>query len=224
MTAPHDAPGPAPGEAPEPARLVRALGHEVGNLLAAIRLTAHLLGTEAARVGVAEAVRGEAADIEMSAARAGALLAHLRPLLARGRDADRSRLPARELLSGVAAALEEHGARVELHAADDLPELRVDADALHHVLVMLVLGALERTRPAGVVRIAASRRGGELVLCLRDESEADAAAAPEAPTGRALDLGIAEVVLGRDEGRLQAGADGPGSRVEIVLPGAGSGS
>ena len=204
-------------ERPDPteaARIVRSLGHEVGNLLAAIRLSAHLLASDA------EERHAEACgEIQDLAARAGALLAHLRPLLGGAADIDRSRLTAREILDGLARTLAEHGPRVKVAGtSEELGSVRADADALHHVLLMLVRGALERSRPSGVVQVSAERRGEEVVLVLDDEGCDAEGIEEEASAGRGLDLRIAEAVLSRDDGRLELKRLEPGTRVEVALP------
>lgn len=208
-----------PGEARsqlagETAELLRALGHEVGNLLAAIRLSAHLLG-------VGEAGSEAPADIEELAARAGVLLALIRPLL-QARESERACLDADELLAGLGRALEDHRKQSErLQIAPpgtDLPAVSADPDALHHAFVALAVGALEASRSGGAVRVAARRQGDDLVLSVEDEAE-PAFGAGDALLGRSLELRLVEAAVSRDGGRLVVTTGIEGTRAEIVLPG-----
>jgi len=198
----------------ESAQLLRALGHEVGNLLAAIRLSAHLLG-------VGEAGSEAPADIEELAARAGVLLALIRPLLQDG-ESERACLDADELLAGLGRALEDHRKRSErlliTPPGTDLPAVRADPDALHHAFVALAVGALEASRSGGAVRVAALRQGDDLVLSVEDETESSVGDGDDL-LGRSLDLRLVETVVSRDGGRLVVTAGAEGTRAEIVLPG-----
>ena len=186
----------------------------MGNLLAAIRLSAHLLG-------VGEAGAEAPADIEELAARAGVLLTLIRPLLHDG-ETERARLDADELLAGLGLALEDHRKRSErLQVAPpgaDLPAVRADPDALHHAFVALVIGALEASRPGGEVRVAARRQGDDLVLSVEDAAGSTIAAG-DALLGRSFDLRLVEAVVSRDGGRLVVASGAGGTRAEIVLPG-----
>ena len=211
--APKD-PRPQP-PAGNDAELLRALGHEVGNLLAAIRLSAHLLGA-------GEAGGETPADIEELAARAGVLLTLIRPLLSGEGESERARLDADELVAGLARALEDHrkgGERLRVvPPPPDLPAVRADPDALHHAFVTLVMGALDAGGPDGVVRVAADRQGDDLVLSVEDEA-GPAASGDDVLLGRALDLRLVEAVVARDGGRLLVKAGAAGTRAELVLPG-----
>jgi signal transduction histidine kinase len=200
--------------AAETTELLQALGHEVGNLLAAIRLSAHL-------IVVGEAGSEASADIEELAARAGVLLTLIRPLLRGGED-ERARLDADELVTGLVRALEGRRDRSErlevVPPGAQLPAVRADPDALHHAFVVLVVGALEASRPGGAVRVAARRQGRELVLSVEDDA-GTLLAEPDALLGRSLDLRLVEAVVSRDGGRLRVTGGAEGTRAEIVLPG-----
>ena len=201
-----------PGNSPA---LLRALGHEVGNLLAGIRLSAHLLV-------VGEAGRDAAAEIEELSDRAGALMAHVRPLLQPGSEDQRARLGAAELLEGLTLALEDRhkgSTRLSIEPpAAGLPATRGDSGALHHVLVSLALGALE-AKPEGGVRVRARPRGGNLVVAVEDDGE-DLSSGSQVPVGRMLDVRIAAAVLERDGGRVVVASTETGNRIELVLTGA----
>ncbi len=139
----------------DPVRLTLALCHEVGNFLAAARLSAHLIGRESDPARI----RAGAEDIDTVTTQAGAIVGHLRPLLTDARDCHVHVDPS-ELLAAVERAVTRpapHGPLLELRSQGDLPNVGVDADALHHLLVTLVLAAWEASPPDGRIRVAAER-------------------------------------------------------------------
>jgi glucose-6-phosphate-specific signal transduction histidine kinase len=192
--------------------LLPALAHELGNLLAAVRLSAHLLPHEA---DPRERARG-ARQIEELAAEAGELAALLRPLAGdrRGRavavDAARALAAARDALGELGAA------RLALRPAPrTLPRARVDPDALHHVLASLARAALAASAPAGEVVLASARRGGRVALEIAD---ATPLARGPALRGRALRARLADAVLRRNGGRVELASTRAGTRVRLSLP------
>jgi C4-dicarboxylate-specific signal transduction histidine kinase len=195
--------------------LVTAVAHEVGNLLAAVRLSAHLLPhAPEAR----ERARG-ARQIEQLAAQAGEILAQLRPLLA-NRRRRASSIAVEEVLEGVRRSLaDEPGAeRLEVKPAPrGLPDLRADADALLHVLLTLARGALESSSQDNVtLRVRRSGRG--VCFELADSGGAlDATPRGAIPGGRALAVRLADAVLQRDGGRVDAVRGRSGMRVRVTM-------
>jgi len=207
---------PAPGD---PVKLALALCHEVGNLLAAARLSAYLVGRESRN----EQLAASAEDIETIAGQAGAVLAHLRPLL--GDDpAARVHVDPAELLRAVDASLAHSTPRtpsIEIEVRRDLPDVRLDSDALHHLLVTLVLSAWNATPEAGAVRLSASRDGGWVVFAVEDDGEAWRAEKTDprvGPRGRALALEVAATLLARWDGEVLVMPRAVGTRVEIRVP------
>jgi C4-dicarboxylate-specific signal transduction histidine kinase len=204
----------------DPARLVRPLCHEVGNLLAGIRLSAHLL-----REGMDDEEGGRTArGVEFLAAQAGGLLAQIRPLVASDPES-RVRVTSASLLASVRRAVEgemPEGVRLRVGAGRGLPDVRVDTEALHHLLVTLLLGAAE-TAPAARLRLEAAARGRRVVLSVSDDGPPITLreAAPEAARGRALAVRVAAAVVKASGGsvRLACGAR-RGNRVELHLPAA----
>ena len=142
----------------EALRLVRDVCHEVGNLLAAVRLEAHLLDESA----------GE--RISGLSGRAGALLSLLSPLLEAAPGSPGAFDPL-DLLGGVQAELEDPRVRVALRSAVDLPRVRFEADVLTCLLVAEVGAALERVPDGGQVRVAAEAQDGGVAFVVESEGD-----------------------------------------------------
>ena len=187
--------------------LLPALAHELGNLLAAIRLSAHLAPHERE---ARERERG-ARQIEALAAEAGELAALLRPLTGerRGRvlevDAGRALEAARGAFGDGPEA-----SRVELRPSPRPLRVRADPDALHHALAALVRAAVAASAPEGTVLVSSRRRGATALLEIAD--------AGRVQRGRALRVELADAVLGRSGGRVVATATRAGTRVRVELP------
>lgn len=204
--------------------LVRAIGHEIGNLLAGIRLLAHVLG----RVDAAAA---DAAQIEGLAARAGGLVGGLASLVGRGGRRAPCRLAPSDVLAALGratsgAALE--GAR-EIATPGPLPDVLADPDALHHALLGLLRAA--QGAQGRRVRVSALPARGGVAFCvsggvalpLPTPVRAAGKDAP-LPSGAELELLVAERLARRDGGRLRrhALADGA-AELRLFLPAAPEG-
>jgi nitrogen-specific signal transduction histidine kinase len=207
------------GEELPPEDLVRALCHDVGNLLAAVRLSAHLLSTEIAegdRVSVSR-------DIEDLAAQAGALLAHVRPLLA-GATLARVPVSPAEVLMALTRALKDHkmgGSALSITRGRNLPDVRVDPDALYHLLLALVRGSLEAAAPDGRVRVSGKHQGRRVILSVIDSGrqlDLDEIRSGAAPRGRELAVRVADAVLRLMGGRAAAELLRRGTRIDLFLP------
>ncbi len=121
--------------------LVCALCHEIGNLVAAIRLNADLVDAEASPVELAAA----SVEIDDSSARIRSWLALVRPLLGRENGEEPGVSPA-VLLAGIGEALEEHGGRgveVGVEAEEGLSRVRGRPETLHHLIATLAYHAVE---------------------------------------------------------------------------------
>jgi signal transduction histidine kinase len=190
-----------------------AVAHEVGNLLAAIRLSAYLLPAAEAR----ERARG-ARQIEQLAAQAGELLAQVRPLLADSR-AGAAVAPA-EVLEGVRRALADApgNERLEVKAAPrGLPDVRVDPDALHHALLTLARGALEAASDGGRVVLRAGRSGRRIAFEIADTGRPfEPPPARALPRGRALAVRLADAALRPEGGAAELRAGRGGTRVRVL--------
>jgi len=200
-----------PKAAPDVTALVLAICHEVGNLLAAARLAAHLAGREPVAPDTAPV------QIEDLAAEAGALLAQIRPLLAR-RPA-RTRVAPEQLLKALERALADraHGdVRLEVKIPRSLPDVDVDPDAFYHGLLTLALGALEATRPQGRVRVFAQRADGGVGFVVEDDGPpSDPEGSPS--RGRGLALELVRRVARRCGGRATRRPRRRGTRIEVWL-------
>jgi C4-dicarboxylate-specific signal transduction histidine kinase len=180
-----------------------------------VRLSAHLLPhAPEAR----ERARG-ARQIEQLAAQAGEILAQLRPLLATGRRSPGS-IPVGEVLEGVRRALaDEPGVeRLQLRPMPKgLPDVRADADALLRVLLTLARAALEAS-PETAVTLRVRLNGRAVSLELADSGR-DFGATPRGavPGGRALAVRLADAVLRRDGGRVEARSGRSGTRVSVSV-------
>jgi hypothetical protein len=179
----------------EPRELVFALCHEVGNLLAAARLHAHLLAPRAP----GEALRDARLGVARAAVRAGALLAQVRPLLAPDTVPPLAVAPGEALRSlqqcldaGAAARLV-----VDLGAARELPAVRVAPEVLNALLLDAALLALDASGGRERVRVSAQALGARVAFRVEWAAPpAPAAPGPAALCGRALALACADALLG----------------------------
>lgn len=207
---------PRPGD---PVQLVLTLCHEIGNLLAAARLSAYLVG----RDGAAEPVRASAEDIQTLCSQAGAALAHLRPLLT-GSETRPVRVAPDEVLKAVGRSLARGGGYpplVELTVEDALPDVEVDPDALHQLLVSLVLSAWDAAPEGCRVRLDALEEEGLLRFRIEDGGEPYRAEKVDpriGPRGRALALEVAATVLEAWRGHVDVRSGEKGTRVDVCLP------
>ncbi len=200
-----------------PSDLVRPLCHEIGNLMAGIRLTAHVLGGERDvpdRMALAR-------DQQRMVAHAGALLALVRPLVSPD-SVERRPVGTADLLAAVSRGLGDVvpvDQRLSVPKGRGLPDVRADADIAHHGLVALLLASVEAAGAEGHVRLRAVREDRKLLLTLTDPgAPAEPAARGETPHGRALQIAAVDAAMRAAGGRVRA-VDAPrGSRIEIVLP------
>jgi hypothetical protein len=199
------------------AELVLKICHEVGNLLAAARLSAHLLPHSG------EQDQGMASDLEDLSAQAGWLLSHVRPLLTND-PKSRIHLSPTSVLGAVARALREGsgaGSPPEVHVPEELPEVRVDPDALHHVLLTLVRSGHEGREGVKETVVSAHQHGGRIVFTVWDGG-APARAQGRPPAGlhrgRALALEIARALALRDGGSLTTRTTLGGLEIGLAFP------
>ena len=202
-----------------PADIVLGLCHEVGNLLAATRLGAHLMAHDLLKGNFRET----AVQMEAEAARAAAFLGQVRPLLARVRLRRLQMAPA-EVLSALERSLGA-GAKgprsLRIRIPRRVPDIRVDPDALHHALVALVLAATAVTPPERHVDVSVRKQGRRVVFWIEDEGGPPEAGPPRgvAPRrGRPLVLAAAAEVLRGQGGSVQVERRPRGVRVRVALP------
>jgi signal transduction histidine kinase len=200
------------------AELVLAICHEVGNLLAAARLSAHLLP----RIG--EEDKGMAEALEDLAAQAGWLLSHVRPLLTDDSES-RIRVSPSSVLGSVARALRDGSGAAsgpEVQIPEGLPDVRIDPDALHHVLLTLVRSGREAMEGGKETVVSARHsQGGSVVFTVFDgAARARARGGPSAapPRGRVLALEIARALAVRDGGAMTSRITSAGTEVALAFP------
>jgi signal transduction histidine kinase len=199
----------------EPMDLVLALGHEIGNLLAATRLHAHLIDADATATELSDI----SATIGELSSRMGSLLAQIRPLV--------SPVPERapnidpiEVLDGVHRGIEEscdERVAIDLESAASLPMAVIDPEPLHHILLTLIYQALEESDPAGKVTVSAFAQADSIVFTVDDESRFEDVASG-ALKGRALLYSVADAILRPRRGQIAIRSLGAGNRVELTVP------
>ena len=203
--------------------LLFALCHEMGNLVGAIRLQAHLLDEEMAPKDLAIA----SVELDDLSARVSALLAHIRPLVSeQHRRADDVNVS--DLFAGLVHSLEDvgsHGVALSTDPGEPGLSVHVDRDVVHHLLVSFAYVAVEAVRPSGSLRLSAESDGKCVALVLEDDGRIDedpAEWADQSLRGRPLLCAIADDVLGKRGGRIDARRDGDWTRIALWLPSAAS--
>jgi signal transduction histidine kinase len=211
---------PKLGQEDEARRLALALCHEIGNLVGAVRLQAHLLDSELSPKQLATS----SVEIEDACARSSAWLSLMRPLLSDvSRGGEYGVLPAAALsaLHYTLEACGEPGVDVSIECGKDLPEVAADPDTVQHLLLTLVFGAMEAARPRGQVSIRAVPGQDADEVCLVVEDDADDALGDwrqEILRGRSLACALADQILSRRGGRLEVGRSQGINRVALILP------
>jgi nitrogen-specific signal transduction histidine kinase len=195
--------------------LVLALGHEIGNLLAATRLHAHLIGADS----TAKELSDISATIGELSSRMGSLLAQIRPLMSPSSEVA-PHVDLVRVLDGVRCGVEEScDARVavDLESAAGLPMAAIDPEPLHHILLTSIYQALEESAPTGRVVVSAVAQADSIAFRVDGETalEADAGSALR---GRALLLAVADAILRSRRGQIAAHPLGAGNRVELTVP------
>jgi len=209
----------APG-APE---LVFAMCHEIGNVVAAIRLQAHLIDEELD----AKALALASVELDDLAARSSALLALVRPVLEETKSIS---LPMKGdaiviALSRTLAEQGGRGAKLRWDSESGLPEVLADPEVIHFLLVAQVFCALEAVAPGGSVRLCATEEGAELLLAVEDDGDLDEEQIDwrgQSLRGRSLACAVADHVLARQGGRFSLERRDGLTRAEFRLPVAGA--
>jgi len=203
-------------EPPSATELVFASCHEVGNWLAGVRLEANLVDSASDPAEFASAAR----RIESASARAGSLLALIRPLL------DPSGMEARsvdplDVLAGLRSGLDENvDARVsvDLKSAVELPPCCLPAEPLHHLLGSAIYYGLEAAGETGRVCVRASVENGWVEFAVLDGGALPEAEASPALRGRPLLLAVARKLMGPMNARADLRAHPDGTRWVVAFP------
>ncbi len=199
----------------EPMDLVLALGHEIGNLLAATRLHTHLIDSDTTATELSEI----SATIGELASRMGSLLAQIRPLVSPVPEGVPN-IDLIEVLDGVHRGIEEscdERVTVDLDSAAGLPMAAIDPEPLHHILLTSIYQALEESEPAGMVAVAAFAQAESIVFTIDDESKFEDVAGG-ALRGRTLLHAVADAILRPRGGQIAIRSLGAGNRVELTVP------
>ena len=199
----------------EPMDLVLALGHEIGNLLAATRLHAHLIDADRTATELSES----SATLGKLSSQMGSLLAQIRPLVSPVLEGAPNIDPI-EVLDGVQRGIEEscdERVTIDLESAARLPMAVIDPEPLHHILLTLIYRALEESEPAGKVVVSAFAHAESIVFSVDDESKFEDVAGG-ALTGRALLHAVADAILRPRQGQIAIRSLGVGNRVELTVP------
>ncbi len=192
-----------------PRDLVYALCHEVGNLLAAQRLQCQLLDDEEAGARISEL-----------AARAGSLLALVRPLL------ETPTVPAAgvepiEILDSVRRGLddpEDRRLRVRLKSAVDLPDVAVEGETLLHLLLAQLFAAFEDLPEGERLVLFAERRNSAVAFVLEDAGKPRDRQVDPQLAGRPLSQELARCILERCGGGFEFDFPAEGNRVALLVP------
>jgi len=209
------------GEEDEAARLALAVCHEIGNLVGAVRLQAHLLDSEFSPKELATA----SVEIEDLCARSSALLSLMRPLLSRvPRGGEEGAVPA-ALLNALQYVLEDcwgRGVTLSLECREGLPDVAADFDTLQHLLLTLAFGAMEAALPKGRVYIRAlpGEASDEVCFAVEDDGPDEELAdwSQQMLRGRPLACAVASRILARRGGRLEVDRSHETTRVALILP------
>ena len=199
--------------------LVFAVSHEIGNLVAAIRLEAHLLDEESGPLGLARA----ALSIDDLSAQVGALLTLQRPLLDPPVSAERGHVAPAALLANLREALGDRGSRGVAYDVSDpgrLPNVVGDPERTNALLLLLALGAVDAASPDGSVHVRVRKSADRVEITVEDDGPEDSELADwrgAARRGRALVLQVAEAVLGPLGGAVSLDGQGEATRVVVSL-------
>lgn len=190
------------------------MAHELGNLLAGIRLTGHFLGEE---VSAAERTRWSG-DIEFLSAQAGAWALLVAPL-AEGRSAP-ARVAASDLLEAVQWSVADltGAARLTVPKGRGTAPLRIEQRVVHQLVLLLATSALAET-PEASVRLTLSARPRHVVLSLLDDvAPIELPSSEPAHGGRELMVEVGDALLRQVGGRLEMGTRRAGNRFDLWLP------
>ena len=195
--------------------LVFALCHEVGNFLAASRLEAYLLRAGADEIEVERAKE----TISRCSSRSSSLLALIRPLLAPAAAVES--LEAMEVLDRLHRGIEDDCAGrvgLDMKAAGELPEVSVNSDALHHMLLTEIFLALDSLPPEGAVSVSAGATKGDVVFWIEHRSGSSEVEDPKMLSGRSLAVACASRILSASGGGVELTRDAETVRVSYRVP------
>ncbi|MCH7866593.1 MAG: hypothetical protein IH881_02775 [Myxococcales bacterium] len=205
--------------ATDSADLVFAMCHEISNLVAAVRLQAHLLDEELDARGLAVA----SLEIDDLSARTAWMLALVRPVLS----APPEEIP--PIGSGVIAlgferALVEHGERgfeIVFEIEPELPDVCAEPEVFHYLLLCHAFGAMEAMDAGGRLRIEVTASEKEVVFAIEDRAPADDQHLTwwkSSLRGRVLESALAHHILTKRGARFEVNRLADCTRTEIAAP------
>lgn len=209
------------GDEDEATRLALAMCHEIGNLVGAVRLQAHLLDSEDSPKELATA----SVEIDDLCARSSALLSLMRPLVSRvSRRTEEGVVPA-AILNALQYILEDCGGRgvvVSVECREGLPGVAIGPDTMKQMLLTLAFGAMEVARPKGRVGIRALPGKGpdEVCFVVKDDGPDDEPMdwSQQMLRGRPLACAVASRMVAWWDGRLEVSRSDGVTRVALVVP------
>ncbi|MCP4039145.1 MAG: hypothetical protein GY733_19555 [bacterium] len=197
--------------------LVFAMCHEVSNLVAAVRLQAHLLDEDLDARGLAIA----SLEIDDLSARTASLLALVRPVLS---DPPEQIAPigAGVIALGFERALAEYGGRgfeIDFEIESDLPEVNAEPEVFHYILLSQAYGAMEAMNGEGQLRIDVSAGPKQVSFVIEDRAPEDGQHLEwwkASLRGRALECAVAHHILAKRDTRFEVRRNGDFNRTEIA--------
>ena len=196
--------------------LVLALCHEMGNLLAAVRLEAGLFDP---RSGAAE-LNAAAERISELSARTGSLLALVRPLLEPDAVAVLPSDPL-DVLDGLRSGLDEScdtRVAIQLKSAARLSGVAIAPEVVHNLLLVAIFAGLEASDSAAGVRVSAEAASGCVVFLVEDEGSYRSSDRSPELRGRPLAHEISRVLLAGLGGRFEVSRSDGRTRVSFAFP------
>jgi signal transduction histidine kinase len=212
-------PGQNASIAEEDAELVFSLCHELGNMMGALRLHAHLLDDEMGPRGIART----SVDLDDLSARSAALLSLVRPLLTPA-PSSAENMSVVGLVRNIEGLMAGHGSRgtaLTFEVDEQIPSIRVDVGMLQRLIQSFLYFALESASRTGAVLLRAESRDDEVAILIEDngpEGEDPAGFRDQMRRGRPLLCSVAESILKKQGGRFAAERDGTRTRISMMLP------
>jgi len=203
----------------EDAELVFSLCHELGNMMGALRLHAHLLDDDMVPKDLART----AVDLDDLSARSAALLSLIRPLLSM--DVRAAEVVSVSLLvqnlEGIMAGYGARGTNLSFSVDGDLPPIRIDVGMMQRLIQSFFYFALDSASRTGSVWMRAEARGTDVALIIEDDGppgEDPAGYRDQMRRGRPLLCCVAESILQKRDGRFEAQRSGDRTVITLILP------
>ncbi len=196
--------------------LVFALCHEIGNLLAASKLATYLLTPGTSDEDLSHAT----GTISRVASRSGSLLAQIRPLL------DPSMSPAENLetmlvLDRLHRGLDDECVKrvsLDLKSAALLPDVRVNPESIHHILLTEIYSALAAEEPDGRVAISTREHAGAIAFQVDHDTSDRVCQGSGMLAGHPLARACAAAVLAAHGGGVEVAERDGSTRVSFIVP------